>query len=797
MRRMNYLLLILLLIFPFRLLPALDRLDVEFTPPRVLKNSSRLPLELTVSNFSGVQISGIFVQYRQAGDIRFKSERLNADGFQYSATLNLEDISSGFVEYFFDIQYADASHTIYPGNAPERGLFRTAVQQTRNYGDEIVIISPDPDEQIYSNDVVISVSFTRMAPVVDVAKTKMYLDTWDLSRYLEKFEDFVAFAPHQVPLGKHTIRVELYDSRSQLVASREWSFTALQGYMATASPNRLNVSGGIFGEFRREDLRDGASVNDYNYGGIQLKAIRSNFSFGARLYLSNQDKSDRQPVNRYTGYLQYDFWNHRYLYLSAGDAYPRFSPLLLQNILVRGFEGRLALKFINIDFVNGQSRRAVEGHEYTLINRFTNEEETQVIRGTYRRNLTALRTSFGEGRNLQVGFSFLKATDDSGSIRYGRDPQQNVVAGSDIHVSLHNDRVLLDASINASAYNRDITGGSLPFDSLQNIVGGLGSVEENYYNQLKNLITVNQNMVLRPALAYNGRLMLRYFNNNLSFMYESVDEGYHSLGQPYLLTDNRGIHIIDNVQLFKNQFFLTLGFRDFQNNLQKTRRHTTSNQNIYINFSYFPLKNLPDLTIGFNNYTRGNGLSRADSLLTEFPEDNRTNSFNITTGYGFNLLSLKHRVGFSLMNYQRTDNITKTGQSSSNYFRLNLQTRYQFPLQTNLEVFYQQTQTGNNTSLESNLDVLNLGVGAQYVFRNVLTEDRFMIKTFARFGSLTSKYAVTLVPQMDYTRNYFSLRLNYALPKYGSISLTGDLLLYQGDRSYRDYIYAARYEVNF
>ncbi|MFN2126953.1 MAG: hypothetical protein ACK2TU_03750, partial [Anaerolineales bacterium] len=377
---------------------------------------------------------------------------------------------------------------------------------------------------------------------------------------------------------------------------------------------------------------------------------------------------------------------------------------------------------------------------------------------------------------------------------YGINPKENAAAGLDLFLGFDQQRVVFEGSIGASAYNRNVEGGSIPYDTLKNVFDDL---DEKYYDLAKKFITVNQYLIVRPGLAYQARLILRYYNNNFSILYESVDEDYYSLGQPYLLRDNRGIHIVDNINLIKNQVFLSLGYRQYHNNLQDNKSHTTTNRNFNVNLSYFPMGNLPEITIGYNNYSRDNGVSK-DSLesILNRPEDNQTNSINFATGYRFNLINLKHRVGLNVMSYNRTD-IFKYAESSSNYLALNLRSQYNFPLETILEFIIQQTETGVDTDSESKLDLTTFGLGARYVFTNLFTTDRLFLSGNLRFGSVNSIYLLSDLPDFKYNRNHFTLRASYSIPKYGSLGLSGDILLYSGDRKYNDVIYSVRYDYNF
>lgn len=762
---------------------AMDRLEVEYTPIRSVKGGQALPIEITLSNFSGVPVREVWVYFRYSGDGKFNARRLNSEGFRYYASLRFDAPQENLIEYYFGINYMDEKRETYPSDAASGNLFRASLQTTRNFGNDVVIISPEQGEQIFASDVVITASFGRIAEMVDPEKSKLYLDTWEISRYVLKYQDFISFAPRKVPSGRHKIRLELFDKNENLVASKEWYFTAIPVLGVPRGGEEFTISGRFFAETRQEQLLDHSLIDNYNQSGLHFRGGIGNFSFGARAYLNNREDSGRQPINRFSGFGRLNFWNQRYFNLSVGDAYPKLNPLILQNILLRGFHSNLFLKFFNLDVAYGKTLRAINAVTHT-----DNQSNIVVDRfGTYQRNILAVRPSFGSARNFQLGFTFLKGEDDTTSVNYGSDPQENAAAGADLFVGLDNQRITFEGNIDASVLNRNITGGSVDFDTLKKSIEDL---DEKFYDLATKVITINPYIIPRPNIAYQARLRLRYFRNSISFLYESVDENYLSFGQPYLLRDNRGFHIVDNVNLISNQVFLTVGFRQYHNNLQDVKSTTTDNTNVYANISYYPVKDLPQFTIGFNNYSRNNGIS-ADSLssLLYRPEDNRTNTINVTAGYPFQLQSLKNRIGINFLNYSRND-IFKETESNSDYLMVNFRTEYAFPLRTLLEFIIQNTESGKGTLLESQLKLTSFGGGVQYILPNVLGDDRLLLKANARLGKLeTATY--------NYNRNYFSFKINYSLPKYGNIGLAADILNYSGDRDYNDFIYSARYDVSF
>ncbi|UCF64122.1 MAG: hypothetical protein JSW33_16410 [bacterium] len=783
---------------------AREGVDIQYTPIKIFKGIGHsFPVELNISNFSGIPVTEVQVWYRWAGESRFKMSHMDNEGFSYYAALDIGEGEGELLEYYFTVAYLDNRRESLPADAPASRIFRTAVQTLRNYGDQIIVISPEEEEQLYSTDVVISASFSSLMSMIDPEKTKLYLNTWDVTPYLQKFGDFITFAPRSVPPGRHKIRLELYGTDGNLVASREWYFSGLAVRGQEALGEGWNISGRFFAESRNEDLSRNLDFGDaydlknsYNQSGLQLRAQYNDWTLGGRVYFSNQEKSDRQPVNRYSGFARFNFWDQRYAMVEIGDAYPKLNPMIMQNIFMRGVYARLYLKSFNIDFATGKTNRGVDG---SLVQSPT---DTFTVYGTYQRNITTIRPSFGSGEKFQLGFTYLKGKDDEGSIRYGINPQENAAFGADLFFGLDQRRIIFEGNISTSLYNRNIAGGDIPFDSLDAVFDGISDSDKSIYDWAGKFVTVNQYLILQPGMAYQGRLLLRYFRNNLSFIYESVDEDYFSLGQPYLLRDNRGFHIVDNISLIRNQVFLTLGYRQYHNNLADIKSNTTKIRNYYGNISYFPLQNLPEITIGYNNYSRNNNVTAdsIDSILNR-PEDNNTTAINLSAGYRFGIQGTRNRVGLDFMSYQR-DDIFKYAESTTDNITANLRTQFAIPLETLLEVIVQQTETGKDVpDLRSNLEMTTFGVGGNYRFHNLFTEDHLLLQVNLRFGSVKSVYGLaSTAPQASeqkFNRNYYSFRINYSLPRYGNFGFIADLLSYGGDRDYSDFIYTLRYDITF
>ncbi len=65
---------ILVLILLFCISPIFGRngVEIQYTPSKILNPQNELPVELVISNFSGVPITEVHLWYRWSGENRFK-----------------------------------------------------------------------------------------------------------------------------------------------------------------------------------------------------------------------------------------------------------------------------------------------------------------------------------------------------------------------------------------------------------------------------------------------------------------------------------------------------------------------------------------------------------------------------------------------------------------------------------------------------------------------------------------------------------------------------------------------------
>ncbi len=412
--------------------------------------------------------------------------------------------------------------------------------------------------------------------------------------------------------------------------------------------------------------------------------------------------------------------------------------------------------------------------------------------GTYAQSFLAVRPEFKFGSHVNWGLNLVNAKDDPGSIDYGANPKEALVLGTSLDLNFDSRRVQVLSSVQASIANNDAEG-TVDFDSLADQFDLSGS-EKDMAEQVVNFfestgfLTLSQGLSPIPNLAYNAELRLNYFNNQFSLAYKNIDADFASPGNPFLLKDIRGLFISDNIRLLNNQVFLNLYFKNFDDNFSEDQ-YKSGNSDLGAILSYYPMRNLPSVTLSFGSQSRKNDLNpnSQDSLLAE---DNSLQRIGISTSYDFPLGGLENTATFSVTNLQREDAIDDQNNSSFNVFSVGIRNKFSFPLTTRLS-FTQSASVLGEGDIESNSDIQKFFAGAEYKLKNaILNSD---LQPYARFTM--QSFATTL--SGDYQRSNYTAGVQLMNQKYGNLSLRFDYISFGDLHDWSDTIFSTRYDVSF
>ncbi|HDL18446.1 MAG TPA: hypothetical protein ENH29_05275, partial [Bacteroidetes bacterium] len=483
---------------------------ISFAQPRFIYNPvffarADQPIEISIRIDGNVSASDeMRIYFRTKGNESYDYIVSEKYGEEFRGSIPAQSASVGKIEYFFTFLYGGNIYTlpesnpyyepfeiqitpVEPGNTitVRQPVSPLVAKKPRNSGnllslstEKYLILSPENEERLMGEDVVIAVSLFFETGEIDIYKTKLLLDGRQVKPELS--ENLITYVPPHISEGRHEVDLNFIRSDGkeyEPVRRRFQVMSARRGGMVTL-PFVSGASGNIYAESRSESY-SGIRQNT-NLTGGRLRGKTGFLHYGTRFYITSLENKNFQPRNRFLFWVEAKFFN-----LYGGDTSPRFSELILYGKRIRGFNVQLNLKLINFDFVMGQTYRSVKGislnqliidpatQDTSYYNPATGDTVQNPISryGTYDQNLLGLKVTFGRRRGSHLGFSAIKVKDDINSIQSGLKPKDNVVVGSDLQIAMFSNRFRWKTEGAFSILTDDISGGSLTKSNIDSLTG--------------------------------------------------------------------------------------------------------------------------------------------------------------------------------------------------------------------------------------------------------------------------------------------------------------------------------------
>lgn len=699
----------LALLLVFMAAGAVAQLSSPVTDVSANDATARNAVTVTATLRQGHAATTVLLLYRTFGTREFRKAEMDLRGTTATSVIPAAAVAPPFIEYYLVLSDAAGRREAYPRGAagdpltaPPSQLLRITVKDEAEQ--QVIFLSPDPDAVLNPDDVLISLSFLRADTSVAQRATQIRLDDVNITAGAVFSGDLVVLAPENLGVrlspGRHTVKVGLFNRKGQIQSASELSFSirnpGVETLLGSTVPQRqftYNLNAQL--ESRHENISNAATW--YNRAGAQFNGKTDIWKFTGNLFVTSDEKNDRQPQNRFFVGVETPWLEAGY-----GDHYPTFPELVLNGKRVRGLQTKARYGILGVDLTMGEIARGVEG---SLLKSFSADSFTVEFKrdstalfgpinpttwgkfnyGVFSRKLFALRPSIGNRDTWEVGFSWLSSGDDMGSIRYGIKPQENLLVGTDFMAKFDNHRIEVTGQGAMTAYNSDISSGNFTDAYIDSVYKTGTKGIKMVRDYLKDYITINDNF--RPlsvkelsTIAYQFGLGLDYFNNVFHATYLFRGSDYTSFGQSFLQTDVRGFQFTDRARLFDNQMFLTLGYERLEDNTTKTKGATTVFANMNAAATWYPRRDLPTVTAGFSRYSNDNSLLPAgpDSLSAIV---DATLRFYVQSSYDF-FLGARHTAIFNLSTSKRTDQTLRKYDLSNFSGDVGLTTQYAIPLQT-------------------------------------------------------------------------------------------------------------------
>jgi hypothetical protein len=780
------------------------------TPVGVIKGEDvTFEVMLTASN---ARIYDMHLFYREVGRSDYSVIQMKRDGYLYHVTLNTSGFTTGQLQYYIGYEGGLGEIGTLPDESPQLNPYAMHIAPSRqNIQDtqlDIVVLSPEPDEVIPNDELVIAASLLGVAENFDISKTQLLIDGTNVTSLIDFSEEVISFSPGQIKAGHHNIELALYDAQDNLVGKKEWSFRASG---AAPTLGKSYYRGNIFLENRYQNIFENS--DNYFRAGGQFRGRYNALDYMTRIVYSSEESDDRQSVNRYAAQLQYNFSERNHIYLKGGDFVPFYNQLTFYNKRVRGIQSGLAFGFFTFDFVAGQLNRSIEGTS-RVDSLETGDPNNPVVLdtlvgfGTYDQSVLAFRPGFRFGDNVAWNLNLVNAKEDKNSIKFGSNVKESIVVGTDLNMNFDNRRILFDASFQASINNSNAGIEEVEYDSLAKVNEDLAdnSTARNLWDLLKStgMISMTQGLNPLPSLAMHLQTTLRYFNNALNFKYINIEGDFATAANPYLLKDISGLYINDNFRMINNQVFVNLFYNNFNNN-KSSENLRTSNDEFGGTITYLPMQNIPSVTIGYTNILRSNNVTASDTADFSNPElfieDNTTSKFTFTATYNVVLSDIRNALSFNITNFGRNEAVEARKESESDFtlYSIGLRSKFNFPLITRINYSQSESIFGTANRFETSINRIFLGLEYQMV--NLFANDRFRPFVNLIFQNIENIYPAA--DPFDTTRNHYTFGFSYRNQNIGVLSLRFDQISYQvpGENStakdFSDSILNARYEYHF
>ena len=786
---------------------ALAQLSSAVTDVSPAEAVTHTTVAITATLREGNGATSVLLLYRPFGTREFRKAEMDLRGSTATSLLPPDAVAPPFVEYYLILSDAAGRRESYPRGTggdplavPPPQLLRIAVKDEAEQ--QVLFLSPDPDAILNPDDVLISISLLRADTAVARRATQIKLDEANVTAMAVFSGDLVILSPEnlgvQLAPGRHTVKVGLFNRNGQFQAAAELSFYIRRmggdALLSTTIPQRgFEYTGNVQAESRHEKIGDDGMW--YNRVGADFSGRTGIWKFNGNLFLTSDEKADRQPQNRY-----YVGVETPWVQVGYGDHYPTFPDLVLNGKRVRGLQTTARYGILGLDLSMGEITRSVEG---SLIKSFAADSFAVEFQrdstaafgqidattwgkysyGSFARKLFAIRPSLGNRDTWEVGFSWLSSGDDLGSIKYGIKPQENILVGTDFMARFDHKRIEVTGQAAMTAYNSDITSGNFSDAHIDSVYTTGADGIKQVRDYLKHYITINDNF--RPlsvkqlsTLAYQMGLGLEYFNNAFHANYLFRGSDYTSFGQSFLQTDIRGVQLTDRARLFDNQLFLTLGYERLEDNTSNTKPATTVSSNVNVAATWFPVRTLPTVTVGFSRYGNDN------SLGTDGPDSlsaisDATLRFYVQSTYEF-MMGVRQTATLNFSTSRRADETVRQYDVQNLTGELGLTTYYNIPLQTivNIAVYRNTIPNGamRGESVDLNYTALSL-IGRYTVVRDILTLSASVAPTFG-----------------DYRRTGADLGVEWFARRNMSFQL--QLAFYHNDDMTDDSIVSLRYRLN-
>ena len=294
------------LLFVLFFLPMYGQVSQYVIEVKVPAASEQTPLSISVELTQNTQIQKVVLYYREFGTTEYKELEMLLSGRTAVATLPGKAVTPPYVEYYIGIQLADNTRATFPSENPEMNPLKIQVKEIDQRDLEVRFLSPESGETLAAEDLAVAVSLMFASDAVDKSRSRIYLDGADVTSEALISDDVLLYSPKNfdkpLNLGAHSIKIELLDTLGKIYYSKQTDFNLSTAAAIEEVKTSLQYNGNGQLEFRNEKID--VTNTTYTRGDLRLNGTYKDFAFGGDIHVTNEEKSYRQPQNRYLAMFQ-------------------------------------------------------------------------------------------------------------------------------------------------------------------------------------------------------------------------------------------------------------------------------------------------------------------------------------------------------------------------------------------------------------------------------------------------------------------------------------------------------------
>ncbi len=638
-------LLIIILIF---LMGSMFALDIQHVSPQTYIPGEDLQLMLEVQQ--GLDdISELTLSYRIKGETRWNKEKAaqkTPGAVYYWAMIPAKYLGDNELEYYFTAELKQGATQNFPaqdGITPNYKLVPKGM--TGELSNGFVLLS-EGEAANTDEGYLLAVSFFELEDELDPKSIEVWVGGRNVTADAQISPPTIMYRDDkpQVGIKKAVIKAKL---GSKDIHSPIWATEILPGVGKAARPftyrGTVNFASNYYSSSLDEDLyslprSDAAAWTDL-YGTYGILNMQAN------LYVSSLEKSNKQPVNRYTFGLQIP-----HVDVFAGDYSPMISQYTMYNKNIKGVYAKLYSRWASLLFAHGQSVRKTTSE----IN--VSPIAGEVLKsGTFKQEAIGGRFQLGNENEVMMGINFSRHRDIVSSLEkeyymlsytpagesvadtlYSITPRDNLVLSTDLRINIPAQNILLGAEIAGSLMNKNILPGAMTADEIEAWTGEEIPLDPSDFSDY---IIINKNMEpflpSKANLAWTAYLRTMIWNNFLSVQYSQTGPSFNAFGASTQMNDSSNLSVTDQINIYR-YLVLSGGLNITEDNLMGHKSETNKFNNWFVQ-SIIRIPKAPYLKIAYYN-NNGENEDNPDIDTETIPYTR--SSHNLALGIGYNVTQI-------------------------------------------------------------------------------------------------------------------------------------------------------------